>query len=469
MKIRLNLTLFLASLVALFLGAPILGLAGVWGFYVKGMPVPHFLKILHAHTAWWSLVLLLSSLIISSVNLKPFIKRIIIYSSFFIFPLYALFITLHYTSNPSIINLGTFGRFFVTPYGFLAFLLEFLFFAQMLILIFLAGGLKISFLQQKEEVLGKDEIESDVYVPRKVFLVYGIFLFISVLAGLFILSNFTLQHKPVSPAALTQLHTHTGIFSVGFMMVMLAMSALGVNIEKLNFFFRFGTLSLLGTVIGLLIFILFKTHSIVWVLPSGLYFIFLIFGWLSLFGKFGLKVPSDNNYFHYLRWCLIVIWGALLIYTSAGAYLALRYDVSSDLTVTYKQQGGCIEGKHVGPYPDVENYQGTAPVKHNPRGLENFHLSPGSWSHVAILWLLILLIFGKEIFQTIKAPNLLFALGVTIVQAPIINSIGRIGAWLDLPGGIGPLFLVAQPLKTLNILSLIVITILFLSIKSKNK
>jgi hypothetical protein len=148
----------------------------------------------------------------------------------------------------------------------------------MLILIFLAGGLKISFLQKGEETLDKDEIDSEVYVPRKVFLVYGIFLSISILAGLFILSNFTLQHKPVYPAALTQLHTHTGIFSVGFMMVMLAMSALGVNIEKLNFFFKLGTLSLAGTVIGLLIFILFKTHSIVWVIPSGLYFIFLIFG-----------------------------------------------------------------------------------------------------------------------------------------------------------------------------------------------
>jgi hypothetical protein len=121
MKIRLNLTLFLASLVSLFLGAPVLGLTGVWGFYVKGISVPHFLKILHVHTAWWSLVLLISSLIISSVNLKTLIKRIIIYSSFFIFPLYALFITLHYTSNASIINLGTFGKFFVTSYGFLAF------------------------------------------------------------------------------------------------------------------------------------------------------------------------------------------------------------------------------------------------------------------------------------------------------------------------------------------------------------
>jgi hypothetical protein len=198
------------------------------------------------------------------------------------------------------------------------------------------------FITKRRRALGKDEIDSEIYVPRKAFLVYGIFLFISLLVGLFILSNFTLQHKPVSPAALTQLHTHTGIFSVGFMMVMLAMSALGVNIEKLNFFFKLGTLSLAGTVIGLLIFILFKTHSILWVIPSGLYFIFLILGWLSLFGKFGLKVPS-------------------------------------------------------------------------------------------------------------------------------INSIGRIGAWFDLPGGAGPLFLVAQPLKTLNILSLIAITILFLSIKSKNK
>jgi hypothetical protein len=46
-----------------------------------------------------------------------------------------------------------------------------------------------------------------------------------------------------------------------------------------------------------------------------------------------------------------------------------------------------------------------------------------------------------------------------IVQAPIINAIGRIGAWLDLPGGAGPLLLVAHPLKTINILTLLIVMI----------
>jgi hypothetical protein len=39
----------------------------------------------------------------------------------------------------------------------------------MLILIFLAGGLKISFLQKEGGTLYEDEIDSEVYVPRKAF------------------------------------------------------------------------------------------------------------------------------------------------------------------------------------------------------------------------------------------------------------------------------------------------------------
>ena len=117
---------------------------------------------------------------------------------------------------------------------------------------------------------------------------------------------------------------------------------------------------------------------------------------------------------------------------------------------------------HVGEYPDLEHYPGTAPVKSTPRGLENLHLSPASWSHVAIFWLIILLIFGEGILKAIGRPTLIFFLAVTIAQAPFFNSIGRIGAWLDIKGGPGPLYLVGHPLKTLNIIMLIIVMLLWM-------
>ena len=81
---------------------------------------------------------------------------------------------------------------------------------------------------------------------------------------------------------------------------------------------------------------------------------------------------------------------------------------------------------------------------------------------MAIFWLIILLIFGDGILKTIGRPTLIFLLAVTIAQAPFFNSIGRIGAWLDIKGGPGPLYLVGHPLKTLNIIMLMIVMILWL-------
>jgi hypothetical protein len=171
----------------------------------------------------------------------------------------------------------------------------------------------------------------------------------------------------------------------------------------------------------------------------------------------------DDNYFHFTRRALAVIWGFLLVAVLVGPYLSLKYTTTPNLTVTYKQLDGGIDGKHIGPYPEIKPvYQGTAPAKGMPRGLENFHLSPGSWSHVAIFWLLILMLFGKQIFPTVGAPALLFAMAVLIVQAPIINGIGRVGAWADLPGGPGPLLFVGHPLKVLNILALLIVMVVLM-------
>jgi hypothetical protein len=468
-KLGLHIPLFSASLVTLLVGAPLLGLIGVWMFAQQGEPVPHFLKVSHAHVAWWSVALLISSLIMPALPLKRIVKRIIAAGAFFILPLYALSIALHYNSAADKLSLPFLGELFVTPYGFASFALELIFFAVMLGLALMAAGVRFpKFLQSGSSAPTRYELASNVSVPGKAFGAYAFFLSLAIIIGFYILANFTLQYKPITPAALVQFHTHMGIFAIGFLMVLIAMRAVGVSFSRWLLTYNLGIVSLAATALGFLIFIIFNTHSIAWVLPAMLYFAVLVLGWISLLGKFGLR-PPDDNYFHFTRWALIVIWGFLLIFTLAGPYLAAQYSKTPDLTVTYKQPGGGIGGKHIGSYPDPKTeLQETAPVKGNPRGLENFHLSPGSWAHVAIFWLLILMLFGKRIFQTIGAPTLLFVFAVTIAQAPIINGIGRIGAWLGHPAGAGPLLFVAHPLKTLNILALLIVMIV-LMVKLRNQ
>ena len=204
--------------------------------------------------------------------------------------------------------------------------------------------------------------------------------------------------------------------------------------------------------IGFFAFIFFGAPSAAWAIPAAVYYGFgvLVMGLLAAWGKFGLV--SRGPHFHFVRGAIVFVMASLFIFTMAGPYLALTYDRTPDVTVTYKQPGG---GTHVGPYPDPQNYPGTAPVAKTPRGIENFHLSPASWAHVAVFWLAALLIFGGEMLAALGVPNFIFLLAVTIAQAPLFNAIGRFGAWAGLPFGIGPLYLVGHPLKTLNILMLL--------------
>ncbi|MEK6564046.1 MAG: hypothetical protein AABZ65_03335 [Candidatus Omnitrophota bacterium] len=469
MRIGLNVPLFVASLCAMLIGAPLLGLIGVWGFLVQGKAVPAFLKVLHAHICWWSLVMVISSLIVPHLSLKPAIKKLITWVSFLLIPVYVILMTMHYTmEHPYKLILGALGSFYVSWPGVGVFVCESGFFAVMIGLGLLAAGVKIPFLTSDRPELSRYEISSSVEIPRKSFVGYSFFLSIAVITGFLILFLFTLQHKAVTPAALVQMHTHLGIFAVGLVMVPLAMSAVGAKKEKIRFASTLGNTVVFLTLAGLLIFIFFKTHSIIWIAPGLLYVFFLFLGWHSLWGGFGLREGLN----HFTRVALIFIWGAMLFYALVGPLLGLLYDTHPNLTVTYKQGGAKAAGiyqsvpgdnqLHLGAYPDPEHYPGTAPVKGTPRGLENLHLSPTSWSHVAIFWLIILLIFGDGILKTIGRPTLIFLLAVTIAQAPFFNSIGRIGAWLDIKGGPGPLYLVGHPLKTLNIIMLMIVMILWL-------
>ena len=234
-------------------------------------------------------------------------------------------------------------------------------------------------------------------------------------------------------------------------MIMLVMSAVGAKADIVSLSENSG-LSLSATMIGFFAFIFFGAPSAAWAIPAAVYYGFgvLVMGLLAAWGKFGLV--SRGPHFHFVRGAIVFVMASLFIFTMAGPYLALTYDRTPDVTVTYKQPGG---GTHVGPYPDPQNYPGTAPVAKTPRGIENFHLSPASWAHVAVFWLAALLIFGGEMLAALGVPNFIFLLAVTIAQAPLFNAIGRFGAWAGLPFGIGPLYLVGHPLKTLNILMLL--------------
>ncbi|GFP28352.1 hypothetical protein, partial [Candidatus Hakubella thermalkaliphila] len=361
----------------------LLGLIGVWLFAAQDQPVPPFLRVAHAHLSWWSMSLLISSLIMPALSLKRQVKRIITAGAFFTLLLYPLFVVLHYYSVPGKLSLPLVGELFVTPYGLAAFISEIVFFIAMVVLSLLAAGVRFPRLLNNINEPTRYELVSNISVPRKLFGVYAFFLSLSVFIGLYILTFFTLSYKPISPAALVQFHTHVGMFAVGFVMTILAMRAIGAAHSKWQLTYSVGVVALTATVLGFLIFILFNTHSIVWVGPAMLYYGVLVVGWLSLFGKFGLSALGDN-YFHFARWALILIWGFLLIFTLTGPYLSLRYNKTPDFTVTYKQLDGGIDGKHVGPYPDPKkDYLGTAPSKNTPRGLENFHLSPGSWRIMA--------------------------------------------------------------------------------------
>jgi hypothetical protein len=457
-KLGLHIPLFSASLVAMLIGGPLLGLIAVWVFIIPGEVSPFFLRVLHAHVSWWAMVLLISSLIVPALSLKRQINKIITVGVFLILPLYVLFITLHNITTPSKLYLPLLGEVFVTPFGFVAGVIDIIFFGVAAVLALIAAGIRFPRLLSETDKPTRYEFVSDISVPRKLFGVYVIFLSLSVIIGFYLLAFFRLGHEPISPAALVQFHTHIGLFAIGFVMTLLVMRAIGAADSAWQLTYRIGMVALTATALGFLVFILFNTHSIVWVVPAMIYFGVLVLGFVSTLGKLGLRAIEDN-YFHYTRWAIAIVWGLLLVLVLVGPHIALRYTTTPDLTVSFRQPDGGIDGRHIGPYADTRPgyYLGSAPLKGNPRALEKAHLSPGSWAHVAIFWLLILMVFGKQIFPTIGTPTFLFALASLIMLAPIMNTIGRTAAIAGLPGGMGALFYAGHPLKTLNTLALLIV------------
>jgi hypothetical protein len=458
-RIGLSIPVFIASLLTLFIGAPVLGLTGVWAFLIRGEINPLFLKYLHAYFSFLAIIIVISSLIMPSLNLKPLFKKTATVVFFLFAPLYSLFTILHFTiAEKWSLNLG-FGELFVSSYSIGAFLLDILLFAVIFLISLLAAGIKIPFLTSDAQQSSKYDLRSEIQIPRIVFLVYTIFILIASIVGLFILLMFVAQLKPVSPAALVSFHGHIGIFAIGLVMGVLTLKAVGVADSKITIGFRIAAVSLILTFFGFLGFILLDMPSGAWIGPAKFFFLFFVFVWLGVWGIWGLK-PSGYH-FTFVRTALIFTWALLLLVTALGPWVGMRYATGRDLTVTFYQEG---QELHIGPYPDPRPglYPGTAPDKGTPRGLEDFHLSVGGWLFVANFWLLVLLIFGDRIFLLMKKPNLIFFLSVIIPLAPFLNAIGRTGTYLGWPAGVGPLILAGHPLKTFTIVFLTVIGIVLL-------
>ncbi|MDI6787494.1 MAG: hypothetical protein QME51_03910 [Planctomycetota bacterium] len=453
--------MFLGSLIALFAGI-FPGILGVWVYYAWKYVVPEYIKVGHAHASWWAVLIVIAALFLPGAPLKRWVKKFIAFTSVAATPVWMAAISAYYLGKEAS---GVHAIISLSPlqihswgfllYGMAMFLLEVWIFWSLGLVFLSVLGAKIPLISSDDTEKSKYELMTDIEIPVKIFRTPLIFALLGILMGWGLILFFKLPDKAITPAALVQLHTHIFFFIVGYILTMITMKVAQVKESVFNFTCKLGGMVIALIFLGWAAFNAFNLHSIVHVIPSLLYLAMMIMGLLALFGKFGLK-DTGELHFNFVRVAMIFTWIILLLYVAVGPVISLVWDTNPNLTVTYNQADGVYPGK----YP--QKYDGTAPVVNNPRGLENLHLSPASWSHVAIFWILVLWIFGEPISKLINSPTLIFMVVTTIPMAPLFNSFGRIAAWLGLPSGIGGMWFAAHPLKFFNDFVLIVIVAIVL-------
>ncbi len=443
-ELGLDVPLFIAATVAVGFGT-LSGEAGIWRYLAWKNAVPYWIKVGHAHLTWWTAFLMLAPILLPGLGIALWAKSAIIIVSF-VFPLaWLAAMYAYYEKGGSLIST------LAMP------ILEALGFGSLLLVFLSASGFQIPLISTTAPIqMSKWEILSGVSVPNEIFLVPTVVASLGVAVAWIIAYRFytTTPHRPIRPAALVQLHNHTAMIAVSATLMLIILSVMGVSDAIFNTGCALAVVSLPLLVVGLLAFVLFRVRSIVWVAPTGLFYVLVILAFLATVGI----VPTDPassgiaayDGFTALRISLAVSLAMILITASLGPYIGLKWDVSSDTTVTYSQPDGT---SYPGPYP--AKYAGTQPVAGTPRGLENAHLSPGSWLHVVVTWILALMLAGNFIFGSLlHLPALVYLFAITIPMAPIFNFNGRILAWREIPYGIGSLYFAAHPLKGFNILSL---------------
>jgi hypothetical protein len=450
----LSLPMFLGSLIALFSGI-FPGILGVWLFAAWKIAVPEFIKVGHAHASWWSVLILLTAFFLPAVPLKPRVKKFVAFTGMVAVPFWMVTLAAYYVSKEA---RGVVAALPPRPgeeysleylvYGTGIFVIEVWFFATLALVLLAAMGVRFPRFSQAAPERSRLELLTEIEFPRRALWVPLLLGGLGLLVGWAMTLGFKARGLPIAPAALVQLHSHTFFFIVGYLMTLLAMRAVGVREQVFTLTYRLGLIGLPLLVAGWILFNLLRLHSLVHVVPAVLYFAVLLLGLAALWGRFGLR-QTEELHFGFVRGALVFTWILMIALVSVGPVLALGWDTRADVTVTYAQPEG---QPYPGPYP--AKYAGTAPVAKSPRGLENLHLSPGSWSHVALFWLLTLLLFGAPIGRILGRPTLIFLVVTTIPLAPLFNAFGRIAAWANLPAGIGGMWFAAHPLKFFNVFML---------------
>ena len=455
-KLGLNVPLFIASLLSIGAGT-FVGMVGVWGYSAQKLVVPEWVKVGHAHLGWWSVLILLAALIVPGLPFAGWFRRFLVVVSFLCPSAWILLGQLtHY-------YLGVeFAKWFMPVF-------EILLFLGLIGTLLTAAGVKISFITAGAEPKpGRYDILSSTDVDRRVFLLPTLVSTVGIIVGFILTATFKLTHEPITPAALVQLHDHLVLISASSVIALLTLRILNVSKNLFKTSIRIMEIALPLIAVGLIAFNLLGLHSLVWNVPAAIYYVLPILAFLAALGLLPKASAEELPYTPAIRVSLAFVYALIIILVAQGAYIALVWDTSPNITVTFKQPEGV---SYPGPYPAT--FLGTAPVKNTPRGLENAHLSPDSWSHVAALWLITLALVGSTIFvEKLKKPGLLYLFCVTIPMAPAFNMVGRYLAWWpDLPAGapagIGALLYAGHPVKGFNIISLFIIGLAILYIMSR--
>lgn len=455
-ELGLDLPLFVASIFSIGFGT-LSGEVGIWRYLAWKRAVPYWIKVGHAHLTWWAMFLVLASLLLPGLGLAFWAKTAIIIIAF-VFP--ASWLVSMYAYYEKGAPLAT---------KVLMPVMEVLGFGSLLAVFIIASGMQLPLISTAAPTLqSKLEILSGISVPNEIFLIPAVVASIGIVVAWVVEYLFyrVSPHKPIKPAALVQAHNHLAMIAASAVVMLMTLSMLGVSQTVFEAGYLLAVVSLPLLVAGMLAFVLLKKHSIFWIAPTGVFYLLVILAFLAAVGVVPTNPMTSGvgalYAFPALRVALSVALAMILITAAIGPYIGLKWDRTSDITVTYSQPQG---RPYPGPYPD--EYMGTEPVAGTPRGLENAHLSPGSWLHVVVSWLLALMIAGSTIFGSIlHVPDLVYLFVVTIPMAPIFNFNGRILAWQNVPYGIGSLYLAGHPIKGFNIISLFAVSLIALCVMS---
>ncbi|MEM1664131.1 MAG: hypothetical protein QXD96_08420 [Pyrobaculum sp.] len=455
LRLGVNIPMFLAGCITLGAGT-LAGMIAIWGSMVFGQPAPYWAKIGHAHASWWGALMIIASLLLPNLEVKPWFKKFAI----------AVSIAVPWPWVYGLVYGGHGLGIDVAKY------LQGLFDVLLLIALggiaLVASGIRVPVIYSGAASPGRFDYLSNIEVERRTFLVPTLVALVGVSVGYAIALLFhLLTHEPIKPAALVQLHNHPVLIAASAVIALLVLKFMNVTDSIYRKALRITEVSLVLTTAGLFAFVFGNLPSVVWVAPAGLYFIVPILAFLAVLGVLPRKgeplFPTGA-----FRASLAVVYTMILVLVAVGAVIALLWSTTPDVTVTYKQPEGV---PYPGPYPAV--YMGTPPARGTPRGLENAHLSPGSWSHVAAAWLLALAILTPLIVEKWKKPGLLYLFLVTIPLAPLFNTIGRFLAWATLPpmapGGIGALFYAGHPIKGMNVIALSLMALIIIILIWQNR